>query len=148
MVKNPWRFFLFLLLVMLLVTPSVGGCTTAAVEIKPPETRFVDIASANETYALILENADNEDFIILDVRTPEEYGGGHISEAVNLDYKSDSFRDVINLFEKDRDYLVYCHSGKRSAGAIEAMRELGFRTVFHYSGGFLSWETAGLPLVK
>jgi len=148
MITNQRRFSIFMLLLLLISVFPVSGCTAPADETKSVEAGFIDITSANETYAIILENAENESFVILDVRTPEEYQEGHLPEAVNLDFKSDSFRDVISLFDKDREYLVYCQSGKRSTGAVEVMRELGFQTVYHLTGGFSSWKNAGLPMAK
>ena len=85
---------------------------------------------------------------IIDVRTPEEYAGGHIGNAVNVDYYSASFKDEINGFARDRTYIIYCRTGARSAGARDIMKELGFQKIYNMAGGITGWEAAGLPLVK
>ena len=137
-----------LLVVLTGLSALIGGCTCINGETPVIETQVTDITSADEAYALIQDNADNEDFIIIDVRTPEEYAEGHIEEAINLDYNSDTFRDDIGLLDRDKTYFIYCRSGRRSAGALEVMQGLGFGKVYHLTGGILTWEAAGLPVVK
>jgi len=85
---------------------------------------------------------------IIDVRTPEEYAGGHIGNAVNVDYYSASFKDEINGFARDRTYIIYCRTGARSAGARDIMKELGFQKIYNMDGGITDWIAKGLPVVK
>lgn len=59
-----------------------------------------------EVYTLIQDYQENTDFMILDVRTPDEYENGHIEEAVNLDYYSASFVDEVSRLNKNRTYIV------------------------------------------
>jgi rhodanese-related sulfurtransferase len=119
-----------------------GGCT---VEESP--TQVIENITPKEAFALIQNNQDNPDFIIIDVRTPEEFADGHLGKAINLDYKNESFRDIIDLVDKNKTYLIYCRSGIRSGEALEIMRELGFREVYNMSGGIIEWKEEGLPLV-
>jgi rhodanese-related sulfurtransferase len=85
---------------------------------------------------------------IIDVRTPEEYNGGHIENTVNVNYNSGNFSDEISRFDKDRTYLIYCRTGARSAGARDIMKELGFQKIYNMDGGITDWIAKGLPLVK
>ncbi len=101
-----------------------------------------------EAYSLIQANAGNGDFIIIDVRTPEEYAGGHIENAMNVDYYSASFKDEINGLARDSTYLIYCRTGARSAGARDIMKELGFQNIYNMTGGITDWVAKGLPVVK
>ena len=145
-------YLILVLLSMLVLPPAVGGCGYITGEaIKVPELTqpqvVKDITSA-EAYALIQANAGNKDFVIIDVRTPDEYNGGHIENAVNVNYNSGNFRDEISRFNKDRTYLIYCRTGTRSAGARDIMRELGFREIYNMAGGILDWTAKGLPVVK
>ena len=66
------------------------------------------------------------DTIVIDVRTPEEYGSGHLDGAVNIDVNSGVFAEQIATLDPTGDYVVYCRSGNRSAAAIKVMKELGF----------------------
>ncbi len=94
-----------------------------------------------------LAGSGMQEVSIIDVRTREEYADGHIEGARNIDFTSPSFSDeVIRTLEKDRSYVLYCRSGRRSALAAERMRELGFTNVVDLSGGVLSWEQTGHSL--
>ena len=77
---------------------------------------------------------------ILDVRTAEEYAQGHIPAARNIDVLKDDFVQNISGLDKSKSYLVYCRSGKRSAKALQIMKENGFTHVKHLKGGFEAWK--------
>ncbi|MBS1628758.1 MAG: thioredoxin fold domain-containing protein [Bacteroidetes bacterium] len=82
---------------------------------------------------------------VLDVRTPKEFAGGHIQNALNVDWNSDQFRQGISGLDKARPVYVYCLSGGRSADAAADMRKMGFQKVFELKGGMLNWRSAHLP---
>lgn len=88
-----------------------------------------------------------ENAAILDVRTPEEFAGGYINNATNIDYNGRGFADEISKLDKDKTYYVYCLSGKRSESAASYMRNNGFKNVINLEGGILAWESNNLPLV-
>ena len=104
----------------------------------------LDSVEANKR---IKQNRDNPDFVILDVRTPGEYSSGHIDKAVNIDYKSDNFKNEVNKLDKNKTYFVYCHSGRRTEASAEIMDQLGFKNVFNI-GGVVQWQEAGYKLTK
>ena len=82
-----------------------------------------------------------KEIIVLDVRTGEEYKSGHIEGAVNYDVlDSTIFLTQIEKLDKDKTYLVYCRSGKRSADAASIMDQKGFSNVFNMKGGILAWQ--------
>ena len=101
--------------------------------------------SPKEGLSIIEKNRDNPNFIILDVRTPQEYNPVHISGAINVDYYSNSFRSNLNQQDKGKTYLIYCRSGRRSGLALDVMRELGFSEVYDIAGGILAWKANSLP---
>ena len=86
--------------------------------------------------------------VLLDVRTPSEFGEGHIAGAINIDYESESFKTEIEKLDKAKQYQVYCRSGRRSALASEEMGKSGFIHVINLEGGILSWEKNGQETVK
>lgn len=86
--------------------------------------------------------------IVLDVRTPEEYAEGHLSQARNIDYKNDNFRQAVNKLDKTKPYFVYCKAGVRSAKAADIMKELGFKQVYTLEGGMDAWAEEGMKTVK
>jgi len=132
-----------LLMVPLLL---IGGCV--APEDTALKTQIFEDVTSEEAYALIQDNKDNQNFVIIDVRTPEEYADGHIEEAINFDYYSEAFRDELNKLDKDKTYLIYCRTGKRSRAAADIMQELGFGNGYNMLGGIVQWEAVGLPTVE
>jgi rhodanese-related sulfurtransferase len=106
----------------------------------------VTLVSPQQADALIAENAGNSAFTILDVRTAEEFATGHITGAVNLDVQDPSFGASLAALDPAATYLVYCHSGNRSATATAQMEAAGFGDVHELDGGVTAWSAAGLPL--
>lgn len=142
--------FVMLVLLGVLIGSSalIGGCAYITGEALTTETTIIEDITPDEAYALIQDNRGNRDFIIIDVRTPEEYAGGHIEKAINLDYKSETFGDELDKLDRNKTYLIYCRSGRRSAGALDMMEEIGFREAYNMVGGILQWEAERLPIVK
>jgi len=97
--------------------------------------------------SLISANSLNEDFIIIDVRTSGEYVTGHIENAINIDYYGNDFADNIRELDKEKKYMVYCHSGGRSEGAFNQMNASGFSEVYNMLGGITQWKNQGYPVV-
>ncbi|SOC80917.1 Rhodanese-related sulfurtransferase [Salinimicrobium sediminis] len=83
----------------------------------------------------------DDNAVILDVRTEEEVEEGYIPKAKNLDiYKGQEFIDEIDKLDKDKNYYIYCRSGKRSAQACTIMDQKGFRNTYNLIGGYSEWE--------
>lgn len=86
------------------------------------------------------------DTVIVDVRTPAEYAGGHLEGAINIDFQSPSFDDAVADLDPDADYVVYCQSGNRSAQAVSVMEGAEF-TVQDAGGIDAAANATGLPVV-
>lgn len=85
--------------------------------------------------------AQDENAIILDVRTDTEVEEGFIPNSVNIDiYKGQGFIDELEKMDKSKNYYVYCRSGNRSGQACAIMNSLGFENAFNLEGGFMNWE--------
>lgn len=82
---------------------------------------------------------------VVDVRTPEEFGNGHLRNAKDIDWNSSDFEAGISPLNKENPVFVYCLSGGRSHSAAEKMRSLGFKTVYELDGGIMKWRAANLP---
>jgi len=116
----------------------------------PPQelpTQIIEDITPQEAFTLIQENQDNPDFVIIDVRTPEEFAEEHIENAINLDFRSETFQDELSQLDKNKTYLIYCPSGIRSGSALDMMAELDFREVYKISGGIYAWKAEELPIV-
>ncbi len=82
--------------------------------------------------------------VVLDVRTPQEVAQGTITDrALNIDVTNRAlFDQEIEKLDKDKTYLVYCRSGRRSRVAGEEMVRRGFKKVYNLKGGILAWQEA------
>ncbi len=98
--------------------------------------------------ALLLQVDPPGSLVVIDVRSPGEFATGYISGAINVDYYAPDFRVRISSLPREKAYLLYCRSGRRSAEAARIMRELGFALIFELEGGIVSWRQAGLPLER
>jgi rhodanese-related sulfurtransferase len=142
---NKYGKIAWLLLVFILTLPLCYGCSTAEPETTPPVFEDITAEAADE---LIRENEANPDFMIIDVRTPEEYAEGHIADSALIDFYTEDFEEQIGQLDREGKYLVYCRSGNRSSRALSVMEELGFEEVYNMLGGIGAWTAAGLPTVK
>lgn len=79
-----------------------------------------------------------EGYIILDVRTQEEYDEGHIPGAIVISHEEIAEKAEDVLTDKDQLILVYCRSGRRSKIAAEALAELGYTNIKEF-GGIIDW---------
>ena len=115
------------LIAMFLSLLLLAGCSTAA-----PSYRQIDQQEA-------LSMMDKEiDYIILDVRTPEEFAGGHIPDAINIPVESIGTAEIPELSQKDQLIMVYCRSGNRSKTASQKLAEQGYTNIVEF-GGINTW---------
>lgn len=77
-------------------------------------------------------------YIILDVRTTEEFAERHIPDAINIPNEVIGKEDIAELPDKDQMILVYCRSGNRSKQASEKLVALGYTNVYEF-GGIIDW---------
>lgn len=81
---------------------------------------------------------------LIDVRTPEEYGQGHIPGAVLVPL--DTIKEIKKLPGSEGRVIIYCRSGKRSLTAIGILADKGIIAVEELEGGINAWKAAGGPL--
>jgi len=91
--------------------------------------------SADRSYPL------QQEVVLIDVRTPEEYTDGHIPTAANIPVEV--LVDHLQLIPRDKTVVVYCSSGYRAAMAVESLHLLGYDTVQGFAPGFKAWREAG-----
>ena len=102
----------------------------------PSETVSKDI-SIEESKKLIKEG---EVTLILDVRNEDEFAEGHLKNAIQIPVKE--LKENLSDIEKFKDelVLVYCRSGKRSAEAVDILKENGFKNLVHMKDGISKWD--------
>ncbi len=133
---------------ILLIYLFLWGCENSMKNLIQQNEPFYKDVTTQEASTLITDNKGNENFILLDVRTPQEYASGHLEYAINIDYNSSTFKQSLTTFDKDKTYLLYCRTGNRSSNAFKIMKEMGFKKVYHMVGGIEAWTSEELPTVK
>ena len=115
------------LLVLALVLTGVTNFT-------PKTTGYRQVTT--EEAVNIMQTEEN--YVILDVRTAQEFASGHIPGAVLLPNETIGTEDIPLLPDKDQLILVYCRSGNRSKQAAEKLAQLGYTNIVEF-GGINSW---------
>lgn len=88
----------------------------------------------------------NEDIMIVDIRSPEDYAKGHIKGAVNIPFKE--VNKHFDEFAKDKPVYIYCYTGQTAGQTVAALKVLGVDAYSVKSGFNLGWTAAGLPVVQ
>lgn len=84
--------------------------------------------------------------LILDVRTPGEFSGQHLDNAVNINWNGPDFVSKVSAYDRQKPVFVYCLAGGRSKEAAAKLNELGFSNVYELQGGITKWNAAGLSV--
>ena len=87
------------------------------------------------------------DYILVDVRTAEEYESGHIQDAVNFDFYSESFQNDILSLDNSESIVLYCRTQNRSTKTANFLKENGYKEITVLAGGITSWVKNGNDLV-
>lgn len=133
------------LLLALLVASSVGlsACgqkteekAATQTEEKAGETKVAEVKAmkGDELAKIEADKKEKENYLVIDVRSPEEYKAGHLKFAINMPI--DTFEADYKKIEafKDKDVVLYCNSGKKSAKAAEVLVNNGFQKVYNADG--------------
>lgn len=124
---------LSILLTAGLLAIGITACGRAAKADEKAATSYQKI-TAGDAKAMM----DEGSVTIVDVRTAEEYAGGHVPDAVNVPNESIQDAAPDSLPQKDAVLLVYCRSGRRSAEASQKLSGLGYENVYDF-GGINDW---------
>jgi rhodanese-related sulfurtransferase len=89
----------------------------------------------------------NPNLVILDVRTAEEFGEGHLPGAINLNFFATDFLDKMKGYE-GKSVLIHCASGGRSGQALSRLKDTSFAALYHLKNGFTGWQSAGKKIER
>ena len=84
--------------------------------------------------------------VVLDVRTPEEFAGGHVPGAKNVPYDLVAAR--LGEIPRDKDVVLYCKSGRRAGLAADVLAANGYTRLSHLEGDMTAWVANGRPVEK
>ncbi|GHE93428.1 hypothetical protein GCM10011501_23510 [Thalassotalea profundi] len=108
-----------------------------------------DVPVVSQQQLLSMKSAEKApQFIVLDVRTAEEYQQQHIDGAINISHDEiESKLATLNQY-KDTMIIVHCRSGKRADIAENILVKNGFSQVKHLAGDMNAWLAADLPVIS
>ena len=107
---------------------------TGVTNFAPKTTGYRQVTTAEAVNIMQTE----ENYVILDVRTAQEFASGHIPGAALLPNETIGTEDIPLLPDQDQLILVYCRSGNRSKQAAEKLAQLGYTNIVEF-GGINSW---------
>ncbi|MCP4108649.1 MAG: hypothetical protein GY749_24390 [Desulfobacteraceae bacterium] len=105
---------------------------------------LIDISAA--TAKELIDSSTDEELIVIDVASSDEYAGGHIPGASTYPLSEDALDNVIPNLSKEKKYLVYCRSDESSVIGGNKLVEAGFKPVYRLSGNFDAWKAAGYEI--
>ena len=94
-----------------------------------------------------LTEIHDTDYILVDVRSIEEYESGYIQDAINFDFYSESFQNDILSIDKSSSIILYCRTQNRSTKTANFLKENGYKEITVLEGGITSWVKNGNDLV-
>ena len=117
---------------LLLLSFVLTGCAASATLSETNTYRQITILEAVE----LMEKEEN--YLILDVRTQQEYAAGHIPGAIVIPNETIGTEDIPQLPDKDQLIMIYCRSGNRSKQASDKLVKLGYTNIVEF-GGIIDW---------
>jgi len=133
-ILHNWILFLALIvIIVMLVMNSVRSKMLGFNELKPVDAvRLINRAGP----------------LVLDVREDSEFGKSYITGAKHIPVAELEQR-IAELDDwRERDILIYCRTGQRSAKAAAALKRHGFTSLYKLDGGIMAWQSANLPLSR
>ena len=117
---------------LLLLSFVLTGCAASATLSETNTYRQITMVEAVE----LMEKEQN--YLILDVRTQQEYAAGHIPGAIVIPNETIGNEEIAQLPDKDQLIMVYCRSGNRSKQASDKLVKLGYTNIVEF-GGIIDW---------
>ena len=103
--------------------------------IGPPEINFISDSDLIEMQEI--------NYIIIDVRTSDEFSSGYIKNAINLDFYSETFQNDLLSIDKSLPVILYCRTNNRSTKTANILKENGFKEISVLEGGITDWVKNG-----
>lgn len=127
--KNiPFLFFFFTALLLTNCSSSTGqtasNTTDGKVSIETFKSKLATITTPQ----------------LIDVRTPQEFNGGTLDNAINMDFRSQNLENQLNTLDKTKPVFIFCQAGGRSGKCYQKMKKMGFSEVYDMEGGYSAWS--------
>lgn len=135
---------------LLIVGALSVACLSIATAGEPvataPARAAVAVVPMSQEALLEHQSRHPDHLFVLDVRTPQEYGEGHVPGAVNVPY--DQLASRLAEVPQDKDVVLYCKSGRRAGIAAEVLAANGYTRLSHLEGDMTAWVAKGRPIAK
>lgn len=137
---------IFIILILALAF-AAASCSTEKKAVDPPKAETETASTIIQIAPQDAESAVTDRKIqFVDVRTEEEYAGGHAKNAINMPL--DNFKESLTELNANEPVYVICQTGRRSQEAAEMLERSGFKKVYNISGGTSAWIENELPMEK
>lgn len=136
------RFPIWAIGLLVIAMLAVGGVIIVLSQPQPQPA--ITTLPAEVTVAQAADMQKNSAFV-LDVREPSEWAAAHIQGATLIPLGSLASR--LNEVPKNRQVVVYCHSGNRSAQGRDILKSAGYTLVTSMAGGITQWQAQGMPVI-
>ena len=120
--------------IFLIMTFLLTGCTSPAPKTVPEVNTYRQITMQEAVEMMEKE----ENYVILDVHTHEEFAAGHVPGAIVIPNETIGAEEIPQLPDKDQLIMVYCRSGNRSKQASDKLVKLGYTNIVEF-GGIIDW---------
>jgi rhodanese-related sulfurtransferase len=127
-------------------TIATAGEPAATTAVSAPAPAAVAVTPMSQEALLEHQSSHPDHLFVLDVRTPQEYAEGHVPGAVNVPQEQLASR--LAEVPKDKDVVIYCRSGRRSALAADVLAANGYSRLSHLEGDMNAWVAKGRPVEK
>ena len=127
-------FTLSLVLGLFILTGCEGHVTEDTPSSQSGDPRVINV-NTKEASQVLRDNKDNKNFVVLDLRTPEEFVQGHVVGAQLINFNSPNFAIEVQKLDPAKTYLIYCASGFRSSKALHTLRRLSLSRIYHLERG-------------
>lgn len=124
------------IIILIILSVIIGGVIMLNRNTEKETTNQIQHVSMEEITTIMQENTN---YIILDVRTIEEYNEGHIPNAICIPNETIDETVTTKLPNKDQLILIYCRSGNRSKQAALKLQHLGYTNLVEF-GGIIDWD--------
>lgn len=131
-------------LILAVFALALAGCNEARTPQTPVAEKSLAVTDMSPIEARPGTEAPGSQFI--DVRTAQEYAGGHAKGAQNMPI--DTLEANISNLKKDQPVYVICETGRRSLAAAEMLKKDGFTRIINITGGTRAWADAELPMAE
>lgn len=133
---------------------SLSSCSTESASADTKNLSAITQAETNSAAgvkALSSQEAktlleQQQDIMVLDVRTAGEYASGHLRNSQLIDFYAPDFSERLKALDPEKTYLVYCAVGGRSREAAQQLQRLGFNQVYDATEGFAALMQVGIPV--